>query len=120
MSVNTVTERTSSRYTATLKDAAGNVLPLSSIVTAELTLKNVDTDAVINGRTAQNVKNANNVTIHATSGLLTWSMQPADNVIVTAGVEHELHRAVFVVVYDTDQKIVHETYILVDNISGVT
>jgi len=120
MSVYSVTERTSAQYTATLKDSAGVALALTSIVTAVLTLKDVEAASVINSRTAQDVKNANNVTIHATSGLLTWNIQPADNVIVTTGTEIELHRAVFEIVYATDQKLVHEVYLLVRNVSGVT
>lgn len=120
MSTFSCIERTSASYTATLKDALEVALPLTSINTVTLTLTNVDTGAVINNRNEQDVKNGNNVTIHATSGLLTWSIQPADNVMVTAGNEHELHRAVFVIVYSTTQKVVHELYLLVENITGVT
>ena len=60
MSVKTLTERTSAEYTATLKDAAGIVLPLTAIDTATLTFKDVKTGTVINSRTAQNIKNTNN------------------------------------------------------------
>jgi hypothetical protein len=120
MSTFSVTERTSCRYTATLKDANNVVLPLSAINTMTLTFVDVSTNTVINSRTAQDVKNTNDVTMHATSGLLTWAIQPADNAIITAGTEHELHRAVFTVVYNTTQRIVHEVYLLVENIAGVT
>lgn len=119
-SVFNATERTSGKYTATIQDAAGTALPLASIVSAVLTLTDIKTGTVINSRDAQDVLNANNVTIHNTSGLLTWSLQPADNVIVTSSEEWELHLAVFDIVYSTDQRLVHKAYILVENISGVS
>lgn len=115
----TVNEHASCRYTATLEDALGVAIPLATIVTAVLTLTDVSTGAVINSRSDQDIKNANNVTIHATSGLLTWSLQPADNAIATAGAEYELHRAVFEIVYATDQKATHQFFILVQNLAGV-
>jgi hypothetical protein len=58
----------------------GTAVPLADISTAVLTVED-STGAVINGRAAQNVKNANNVTIHATSGLVTWAMQVADSTV---------------------------------------
>lgn len=118
--VDTLNELTSASYTATLQDTDGNAIPVAAIVTAQLTLTDVDTGEVVNGRDAQNILNANNVTIHATSGLLTWSIQPADNAVQTAGVQQELRRAVFDVVYNTDQRLVHETYWLVKNLSEVS
>ena len=73
-------------------------------------LYNQRTGAVINGRgsvssgnyTFQNVKNLQNVTFHSSSGLLTWNMQPGDNVIVDTTLapgESETHVAVFRFVY---------------------
>jgi hypothetical protein len=74
-------ERSTTTYTATLKDSAGVVIPLANLTTLILTLKDEATETVINSRNAQNVLNANNVTYHTTSGLLTWSIQAADNPI---------------------------------------
>lgn len=113
------TERTTSRYTATIEDADGNALPLASIGTVTLTLTDVDTETVINNRDDQDVKNANNVTIHVTSGLLTWEVQSADMPIVTNGRKTEMHRAVFDVAYSASKRLVHEFYILVNAVEGV-
>lgn len=98
-----ITERSSRTVTFTVTDNAGAAVPLSAITSAALTLYDVDTYVpgasptvgIINGRDAQDVKNANNVTIHSTSGLVTWSMQPADNVIATSRRQVERHRAEF-------------------------
>ena len=87
----------------TLTDTAGVAVPLSSIATAQLTLYDVETfepgaspsDHIINGREAQDIKNANNVVIHSTSGSVTWTMQAADNPLVTERRQVERHRAVF-------------------------
>ncbi len=59
---------------------AGAAVALTDISTATLTLTD-ESDNVINSRNAQNVKNANNVTIHSTSGLVTWTMQAADTTV---------------------------------------
>lgn len=120
MSVHGATERTSSIYTATLQDEVLVPLKLTDIVSLTLTLRDIETETVINGRNAQDALNANDVTIHATSGLLTWHMQPADNQIVESRADYELHRAVFDCVYNVSQRVVHAIYVLVENISGVT
>jgi len=120
MSTFSVIERTSARYLATLEDETETPVLLSAIDTAKLTLTDVETGTTINSRSEQDIKNANNVTIHATSGLLTWLLQPADSVIVTAGNDHELHRAVFFIVFSTTQRTIHEVYFLVENITGVS
>jgi hypothetical protein len=96
-------ERSSRTVTFTLKDNADVVVPLADIDTATLTLFDLDTyvpgaspaEGIINSRDAQDVLSANNVTIHATSGLVTWAMQADDNPIVTARRQVERHRAEF-------------------------
>ena len=92
-----VREKSTGRYTATLTDELGVVIPLSSMTTLKLSLYDVRTGTALNSRTLQDVLNANNVTYHATSGLLTWSVQPADHAIVSARTDLtvERHRAVF-------------------------
>ncbi len=92
-----VIERSTAVYTATLKDETDTVIPSASLTTLTLTLYDAANGTIINSRNGQNVLNANNVTIHATSGLLTWTMQPADNVIVwpKASGQFEKHIALF-------------------------
>ena len=97
-----VKERTGAVYTATLKDSDDVAIPLANLTTIVLTLYNVDDDSIINSRDVQDVKNANNVTIHATSGLLTWAMQADDNAIVSTSVaigSREQHKALFEFTY---------------------
>jgi hypothetical protein len=119
MSVFALDEKCSAQYQATLKDAAEVVIPLASINTATLTLRDVDTNTILNERNAQNIRNANNVTIHATSGLLTWALQPGDSVIVTSSKEFEMHRAVIEIVYSGTQQVNHEFYLMVRNLGDV-
>ncbi len=91
-------EKTGAVYTAYLKDADGTVIPLGNIGTITLTLYDVSSGDIINTREDQDVLNANNVTIHATSGLLTWEMQADDNPIVSASLRvgaKEHHKALF-------------------------
>ncbi len=98
-----VNEGSSLTVTFTLKDNAGVVIPLSSLTTAELTLFDLLTYVptgspiigIINDRHNQDVKNANNVTVHSTSGLVTWAVQPDDTIIVTSRRQLERHRARF-------------------------
>jgi len=89
--------------TFTLVDNAGVVVPLTDIAQATLTLFDLETydpigsplRGIINTRDDQNVKNANDVTIHATSGLVTWEMQGDDNPINIRRRQIERHRAEF-------------------------
>lgn len=69
---------TTPRYTATIVDEDNVAIPLASLTTLTLTVVNTRTGAAVNGRDRQNVLNANNVTVHATSGLVTWSIQALD------------------------------------------
>ena len=93
-------ENTGAVYTATLEDSSGTAIPLANITTMVLTLYDVASGDIINSRDDQDVKNTNNVTINATSGLLTWAMQADDNPIVDdAGTsevgDRENHKALF-------------------------
>jgi|SRR6185369_7639767 len=125
MFVKAINERTTGIYTATLEDESGVPIPLSSISALELWLYNVKTNVIINGRgvmggAGQDVKNTNNVTIHATSGLLTWSIQTADNVIVQDFLTSEEHRAVFRATCLGSYPIVtHQFAIIVTNLKPV-
>lgn len=98
-------ENQSGVISGTILDQDGAPVPLASITDAVLTLYDWETctgagspvAAIINGRHAQDVKNANNVVIHATTGVFTWSVQALDNPIVTERRQIERHRALLVV-----------------------
>jgi len=91
-----VRERCTAKYTATIEDESGTALAAASLTTLTLTLYDRETGTIINSRSAQNVLNANNVTVSA-AGVMVWSMQPADNAIVgsPAAGQPEIHIALF-------------------------
>ncbi len=95
--------------TAQLKDTDDTDLALADIETITLTLfltRGGDTSpagTIVNGRDAEDIKNANEVAISA-SGALTWDVQPEDTVIINDEItvcqnvmknKREIHRALF-------------------------
>ena len=104
--ISEVNERSTAVYTATIKDEDDTAIASASLTTLTLTLYDAANGTIINSRNGQNVLNANNVTIHATSGLLTWTMQTADNVIVwkKASGQFEKHIALFRWTWDSGAK----------------
>lgn len=94
-----INEKETGAYTATIVGNDGvTPIPLASLLTLTLTLYAIIQDgtaSIINARNAQNVLNANNVTVHATSGLLTWSIQSADTALVESTLQFERHIALF-------------------------
>lgn len=92
-----IDEKTSGQYTATIVGNDGvTALPAATLATLVLTLyviKADGTDGIVNGRNAQNVLNANNVTVSA-GGLLTWVVQVADTTLVE-DIPFERHIALF-------------------------
>lgn len=119
-----VNEQTAAQYTATLYDQTGAVIPVGSLTALELWLYDVRKNTIINNRglfggAGQNVLNQNNVTVDA-NGLLTWTIQGADNVIVTGGRDLETHRAVFRVTWGSPSKtLTHELELVVVNMAPV-
>lgn len=88
-----VREQTTPTYTATLTDDAGTPLSALNIDTLTLTLYVIQSDgsiAYVNSRNAQDVLNANNVTIYntlqtradGTTYNLLWNVQVADTTLV--------------------------------------
>lgn len=106
-----INEGSTAIYTDTLKDEAGQVVPLSSMTTLTLTLSVVDAltsstpntavGDIVNSRDAVDALNTNNVTYHATSGLLTYVLQPLDTAIQDTAQEFEIHRATFQATYNS-------------------
>ncbi len=116
-------QNTSASFTANLKDELGVAVPQASIDTATLTFYDKLTGDIINNRLAQDINNNNNVTIHATSGLITWSMQKEDNPImnpkrIPIG-RTEKHVALFEFNYNTTGYAKAEVLIEVENINKV-
>lgn len=92
-----INEQTTASFTAQLTGNDGvTPLPLASISTLILTLyviKADGSDQIINSRNAQNILNANGVTV-TVGGALTWIVAIADTTLVEA-VPFERHIALF-------------------------
>ena len=114
-----VREKTTPKYTATITDDNGNALPAASLTTLTLTLYRIDATGatqIINSRNAQNVLNANNVTIDA-NGLLTWAVQILDTTLGDATLPFERHIALWTWTWQAGAKTGrHEVILNIQNL----
>lgn len=118
-----VAERTSLRFTATLVDETGAAIPASGLTTLTLTLYARDLAGldIINGVNGTNINNTGRGTVHATSGLLTVVLDPADNQIVDGAADLEWHRALIQGTYNSGAKgFKHEIEYPVRNLNKVS
>lgn len=92
--MDTIHEGSSALYTATVTGPDGAVV--TAFTSVLLTLYDEYTGNIINSRHDQNVLNANNVSINASTGLLTWQIQPEDTIIISTSRKGEWHTAIFV------------------------
>lgn len=118
----TINERSSARYTATLLDEAGDPVPAATIEAINLWLRDVATGTYINNREGDDTLDldGSGVTMHATSGLLTWVMHPDDNQIISATRTEEDHEAVIEVIWNSGEgKLTHRIRIRVKNLVPV-
>ena len=103
-----VDQSTTGKWVGVIEDEAGTAVSSAVINTATLTLYDTATDTILNNRTAQNVKNTNQVVID-TSGNITWSWLPADMTMTSTTKQKELHTALFTIVFNgSADKILHE------------
>lgn len=115
-----INEKATGTYTATIV-ANDGVTPipgatLSTLVLSLYVIKADGTDGTVNARAAQNVLNANNVTVSA-GGLLTWSIQVGDTTLVEA-IPFERHIALFEWTWPSGAGK-HEAILLVKNLHKV-
>lgn len=94
-------------FTGTLLDVAGTAIPLANINSLTLTLTDASTGTIINSRNAQNVLNANNVTVNSTTGAMQWLIQPADTTMNNSLLSIEDHVATFTWTYETSKVGIH-------------
>lgn len=114
---------TGPRITLTLVDETGTVVPLAAITTAQLTIYARDEAAlpIINSVDHVNIKNDGvRGTIHATSGLLTLTLQPNDNAIANVASDLEWHRMLIEINYSGTQYLRHELEVPVRNLNKVS
>lgn len=76
-----VIEHSSATYKGTLLDADGNPVPASLLTRAELTLYDIKSNTIINGREAQDVLNTNGVAFNE-DGTFIWAITPDDNAVL--------------------------------------
>ena len=102
----TVTERTTLRILLTLQDETGVAIAKAALTTLTLTLYLRDLAAltIINSVDDQNILDTDRATVHATSGLVTLTLLPADNQIVDSTSAIEWHRALIEWTYDAGAK----------------
>lgn len=113
-------EKTTHVYSCTIKDENDTAVPAAQLNTLTLTLYAVQTGTIINSRSQQNILNANNVTVNS-SGVLTWTMQPNDNIIVNDALDEETHVALFEWTYSSGTKAgKHEVKFVIQNLTKVS
>lgn len=105
----TVTEQATGLYRFTLVDEDGQGLHMLQIEALTLTYYDVATGAILNGREEQDAYNANNVTLTTAEGppmvtTITWTLQPADCVIVDDAWSTEPHAALFRWTWDSGRR----------------
>ena len=113
-----VVERKTGVYSFDLKDEDGVAVPSGSLTGATLTLEALESSAIVNSRSAQNVLNANNVTIDA-AGKVTWTIQEADMAILDTALPMETHRATFIFSWGSGRKAPHEVDFAIENLRKV-
>lgn len=116
-----INEDSFGEITATLQDESGTAIALTDIDSLEMTLIEVHSGDIINSRQKQNVLNTNNCTVHATSGLFTWNVQPDDTSIEgsTRIGQREEHLATFTLTWDTTKQLHFEILLQVLNLRSV-
>lgn len=103
--VGTILEGAAPSICMTIQDADDNALPLAGLSTIVLTLYlKGHSSTIINSRDNQDVKNMNDVTIHATNGLLTWNLQETDTAYQGNSGIFETHVALFEWTVTTDSR----------------
>ena len=114
-------EKKTAELLATITEKDGETpVPLSALDDVTLTLFVEKTGAIINSRTASDIKNANGGTVHATTGLLTLLLSPNDMVVVLDDQRFEMHIALIEWRYDTTEKGGQEISFRVQNFAKVT
>ena len=116
-----INERTTAKYTSDpLLDEDGVTVAGSVLSSATLTLYDEKTKTILNSRNAQNVNQANDVTI-SEAGVVAWLLRPADNAIINDRLPSEVHVAVFDFRWDSGtSRAVHEVKFIVKNVGMVT
>jgi hypothetical protein len=98
-----VYEYTTGRYTAKLVDEGNEPIPVGSINSISLSLRDAESEDVINGRDLQDVLNNNGVSIDS-EGNLIWTFSPSDQPRFHTERHTEIHIADWVVIWSAATK----------------
>lgn len=118
-----VAEKSTLRIMATLVDETGAAIPSAALTALTLTLYNRDSTGkeIINSVSDVDILNTGRGVVHASSGLLTVTLDPADNAIVDTAVDLEWHRALVEGSYAAGAKAFkHEVDFKVRNLDKVS
>ena len=111
-----IDEGTTASLTCAVADSSGTAVPLSAMNSITMTVIEEKGGTTVNSRSAQDVKNANNCTYHATSGLFTFDLQPGDVAIENAtdnpigSIERHLITVTFV--WDSSAESISKQFLL--------
>lgn len=103
--------------TVTLLDRDGVAIPLADILTLKLTQwisqPRGQPGLKINNRNSQNVLNTQGVTVHATSGLVTWQLSASDTAFQSKDelVLEEVHNFSFALTYTSTAGTQAKSYV---------
>lgn len=106
-----INQLSSFRVTAILEDETGTPIAAASLTTLTLTLYDRVTNAIINSRSAQNILDANGVTVDS-SGNLVWTGTPSDAPILNSARNSEQHIALFHYTWSAGAKGAYDAIIL--------
>lgn len=107
-------EQTTPKYTFTIVDDDGEVIPGDSLATLTLSLYVIAADGtqtILNNRDAQNVLQQNNVLVNA-YGVGTWLVQEADTTLEDDTLPYEAHIALWTWTYAAGTKIGRHEFVL--------
>ena len=108
---------TTSTYQVNLVNESGQAIPGSALSALTLTYYDQGTLTVLNNRLAQNVLNANGVTIDG-NGLLTWNIVIAETIMISATKERELHVALWTWTWASGTKVNrHEVGLYIERVT---
>lgn len=100
-------EQTTGVIVATLVDEVGAAIPAAALTALTLTLYNRDsaTQEIINSVNGVDILNTGRGTVHASSGLMTITLQPDDNSVVDNTQDLEWHRALITGTYGVNNNV---------------
>lgn len=102
-----VDERNNGSYSGTVYDESSQVVDLTSVDEIKATLYDIDTGTIINSRSGQNAKNANQFTATA-QGVFTFAWRPEDQIVIDDSKDVEDHMLLVVIKWGSGARQVNK------------